>query len=306
MSLAPQAIDLSALPAPNAIEPLDPDALLEEFIARFLVAWAEFRAADPTLPNYTAERLRTDLAAIVARPWIFQRLLDRQRVNDAVRAVLAPFAKRADLDAVAAGANIERLVLVPATDTAPAVMESDASLLLRYLLSFDRSAAGSVDALLYAAWTAWPQMGDARINGFHIHNRRGDTDIVITGPGGRVPTEDEADQVREAVYAPGVRPEAIGVAVIIATRIEYAVDLVIEIPNGPDASLIVDDAVARVRAAADARTVIGGEVPAGLLSGAAYGANVIKVRDLAPVAIASDPYAVPVCTAITIIPEVRT
>lgn len=300
-------IDLSRLPLPAAIELLDYEALFDAFADRFLARWNAARAADPTLPEFDVAPLQTNVPAIVGQAWSELRLLDRQRVNDAVAAVLAPFAQGADLDAVSAGANVARLVVVPADPDAgtAAVMESDASLLLRYLLSFDRPAAGSVDGLLHAAWTAWPLMGDARVNGFHVHHRRGDTDLVIIGPAGRLPTEGEADQVRAAVYAADVRPEAIGVAVIIAERVEYAVNLVIEIPNGPDANLIVADATARVRAAADARTVIGGEVPVGLLAGAAYGANVIRVRDLAPVAMVSDPYVVPVCTAITIIPEVR-
>jgi phage-related baseplate assembly protein len=185
-------------------------------------------------------------------------------------------------------------------------MEDDASLLRRYLLSFDRGSAGSEDRYLYEAWTAWPQMGDARVNGFGVHGRRGDTDIVIGGPGGRAPTASERRVVANACLAPNVKPEAVSVAVILARRVEYAVRLVVEVPPGPDKALVEADVAALVTAAAAARTVIGGEIPAGFFAGIAYGAgNVIKVRDLAPVAIDPDPYTEPVMVSLSVSAEVR-
>lgn len=304
-SFAPVLIDLSRLARPRAIEQLDADQLIGDFITRFLEAWTVFRAADPSLPNYTAEGLRTDLAAIVARPFSALRLEDRQRVNDAVLSVLAPYAEKSDLDAIAASVNIERLVLSPASTTAAAVMETDAALLRRYLLAMSRPAAGSSDRYLLEAWTAWPQMGDCRVNGRAIHGRRGDVDIVVSGPAGRDPTPAELALVRTAVLDPSCKPEAVSVSVMAAQRWPYAVSLVIELPRGPDPQLVVAEAETRVSAAAAERTVIGGEIPPERLAGAAYGANVIKVRDLAPVSRAADPYVTPVCTAIAVAPEVR-
>jgi phage-related baseplate assembly protein len=184
-------------------------------------------------------------------------------------------------------------------------METDAQLLLRYLLSFDRPAAGTADRYLFEAFSAWPAMLDARVNGFAVHGRRGDTDVVIVGPGGRLATTDEKASVQSAVLAPGVKPEAVSVAVLDAVRLEYSASLVLEVPIGPDAELVRLDAMAAVTSAAAARTVIGGEVPSGYLAGAAYRPNVIKVRDLAPIAVPPDPYTVPVLTALSITVEVR-
>lgn len=303
---SPTAIDLSRLPPPNAIEPLDYETLFQAFIARFKAAWAGLRAADPTLPDYDVEALETDPAAIVGQAWSYLRLLDRARVNDAVRAVLAPFAKGTNLDAVAARANVQRLVVAPATPTTPAVMESDERLLLRYLMAFDRPSAGSADRYLYEAYTAWPALHDAAVIGHAVHGRRGDTDVVIVGPGGREPTAAELQLVRDAVTAPHVQPEAVAVAVLPAQRALYDVALAIDVSNGPDASLIQQEAEARVRTVADERTRIGAEVPLNLLTGAAYGPGVISVRSTAPAAsIAARPYAIPVCTGISVVTEVR-
>jgi len=309
---APTAIDLSRLPAPQAIEALSTAGLLQDFISRFLVFWDEQRLVDPTLPAFDEQGLQTNPAIITGRAWTYLRLLDRQRVNDGLRALLAPLATGPNLDVIAASRNIVRITIIPASANAPAVLESDANLLGRYLRSFDKAAAGSADRYLYEAWRIWPQnndrslgLWDAKVNAFDVHGRRGDIDIVIIGPFGRTPSDEERLLVRSAVTAPHVKPNATSVAVLAANRAEYAINLVVEVPPGPDPGFIVSEAVSRVRAAATERTLIGGEIPPLLLSGAAFGPSVIKVRDLAPVAIAPDPYAVPVLTSLKIEPEVR-
>ncbi|WP_173087706.1 baseplate J/gp47 family protein [Devosia sp. 1635] len=299
------SIDLSRLPPPAAIEVLSADALQNAFIDRFLLAWDEERSANPALPVFDATRIAASPANVLKRVFSYLRLLDRQRVNEAISAVLAPLAHGADLENIAAGQGIQRLVVVPASTSAPAVLESDTALLRRYLLSFGRPAAGTRDRYLLEAWTAWPAMLDARVNGYAIHGRRGDSDVVIIGPGGRLPTGEERAAVRKAVTAPDVQPEAVAVNVLAAHRLIYPVKLVIEVPKGPDAELVRAEAEARVRRVADERMVIGGEVPADLLSGAAYGPSVIKVRDLAPVVIEPDPYTVPILGEVDIAVEVR-
>lgn len=313
MTYAPTAIDTSRLPPPEAIETVSFDGFMAEARARFLEQWAVERTRDPTLPEFTEAEIETHPFIVVLRTWVYARGNDRQRVNDGITALLAPLAKGSNLDVLVASHNIGRLTIVPATPSTPAIMEGDEALLRRYLLSFDRPAAGSPDRYLYEAWAAWPQsagkalgLWDARVNGFDVHGRRGDTDIVIIGPAGRLPTEPERKQVRDAVTATGVKPDATSVAVLAATRAEYAVSLVVEVPGaGPAPETIRQEVEARVRAAATARTLIGGEIPAGLMLGAAYGDNVIKVRDLAPVLIAADPYTVPVLTGLNVAVEVR-
>ncbi|MBB3996879.1 baseplate J/gp47 family protein [Aureimonas pseudogalii] len=301
----PTTIDLTRVPLPGAIETFTPAQLRAAFIARFLAAWDEERARDATLPAFTIGELEANPVAVVGRASTYLRVGDRQRVNDALRALFATTAKGTNLDALVARQNVQRLVLLPATVNAPAVMEGDDALLRRYLLSFDRPSAGSEGAYLFAAFTAWPQMGDARVNGRAVHGRRGDTDVVIIGPGGRLPTSEERRAVSAACLAADVQPEAVSVSVIVARRAEYAARLLVEIPNGPDAALVEADVIERVTGATAARTLIKAEIPAGFLPGVAYGPNVIKVRDLAPVSIAPDPYTVPVMTSLTVTVVVR-
>nr|WP_246715970.1 baseplate J/gp47 family protein [Aurantimonas sp. DM33-3] len=281
------------------------DALETAFIERFLIAWDEQRVKSPGLPEFNTENIESSVPAIVGEAWSFLRLLDRDRVNNAIRAVLAPLAAGADLDNIVARANVQRLTIREATFETPAVMETDAALLRRYLLAFDRPSAGSRDRYLYEAWTAWPEMGDCRVNGRAIHGRRGETDIVVIGPGGRAATDEEKTLVRNAVLQEHVRPEAVAVRVVDATRVEYASELVVEIAPGPDAEIVRMEALGRVQAAAAARILIGAEIPDGFIRGAAYGANIIKVRDLLDVIIEPDPYSVPVPTTTDVAVEVR-
>jgi phage-related baseplate assembly protein len=306
MSSSPTVIDISRMPAPSILEVLSHADMLAAFVTRFKEFWAEARAKDPTLPDYDVQMLETDPAIIVGQAWAYLRLLDRARVNDAVRAVLAPLAKGTNLDNIAAAANVERLVVVPATPTSPAVFETDSRLLRRYLLSFDRPSAGSADRYLFEAYTAVPVLLDAAVVGRAIHGRRGDTDIVLAGPGGRLPTSEEIAAVHAAVNATDVKPEATSVTVIPATRATYSLALKVVIGRGPDAELVRQEAEDRVRAATDERMVIGGEVPPELPIGAAYGPNIIRVEWAELFAgIISNPYAIPVCTGLVVTHEVQ-
>jgi phage-related baseplate assembly protein len=300
-------IDLSRIPAPAAIEPLSYETLNAQFITRFKAAWAALRATYPELPDYDIEMLETDPAVFVGEAWAYVRLLDRARVNDGIRALLAPLAKKADLDNVVASVNIERLVITPATDSTPAVMETDEQLLRRYLLAYDRPSAGSADRYLYEAFTAWPQMHDAAVIGRGIHGRRGDTDIVIIGPNGDAPTTSNIVAVRDAVNATDVKPEATSVAVVSAIRNTYTVSLVLNITKyGPSVDVVVAEARARVDAAIADRLKIGAEAPIWSIAGAAYGPNVISVEVVSPTAdIPPEPYTIPVCTGVTIKAEVQ-
>lgn len=303
---AATTIDLAGVPAPAAIEPIAFETLNDAFLDRFSAAWAAARVVDPTLPDYDVRAIETDPVVIVSQAFAYVRLLDRARVNDAVRAVLAPLATGTDLDNIAANANVARLTVIPATDTASAVMESDTQLLRRYLLAFDRPSAGSADRYRYEVFSLYPAMQDVAVIGRAVHGRRGDIDIVLAGPGGRDVTDDEIAAVRAAVSMPNVKAEATSISVLRAVRLTFQVDLRLDIPPGPSSDVIEQAAIARITVAAVLRLVIGAEVPAAAMIGAAYGQNILRVQDLGGLAdIAGDPYAVPVLSAVTVASQVR-
>ena len=217
--------------------------------------------------------------------------------------MLAPYAFGTTLDAVVARQNVERLVIRPATGDEPALMERDDRLLFRYLLSFDGRAAGSRSRFLYEAYTALPELeiGNVSTAGRKVHGRLGDVDIIACGPGGRDLTDDELAILRVACLADNVVPEATGAAVLRATRLEYSVEQVVDIPQGPAPGVVEAEIATRIRAVTDAFTLVGAKVVRDFIAGSARGDSVVDATTLAPAAdIAADPYRVPVCTGVTV------
>ena len=138
-------VDFSQLPQPAILQALDVEADIarrkNEIIAR---APADMRAA---LSRTLA--LESEPLTILTEHAAYSELVFRARVNDAWRASTLVYATGADLDNLAAGLGVQRLVLIPADDTTtpptPAVYESDARLRLRAQLAWETLAIGSAD-----------------------------------------------------------------------------------------------------------------------------------------------------------------
>ncbi|MCV6548560.1 MAG: baseplate J/gp47 family protein [Cohaesibacter sp.] len=300
---APTAIDLTGLPVPPVLEVLDSEAYIQQFLNKFVAVWNRFRLDDPTLPTYTAQNLEGESTAALGEALAFVRTLDRGRVNDAIKALLPHLAEAGDLDNLVLRRRLKRLVVRAADGNRAALMETDAQLVRRYLLSFDAPAAGSVGRYLFDAVSAWPGLGDARVVEQLDHGRAGDVDLVITGEAGALPTDEQLDVVREKVRAKNARKAGVSLAVHKAKQQKYEGNLLIVVPpNGPAPEQVRADAQERVRKAALVRALCGGELPRGYLSGAAYGdgSNVLRVIDRNPVAIQPDLYSVPYLENLTV------
>ena len=291
-------IDLSVLPPPNLIEEVDYEVIRSRY-------WDDVISKNPALT--AARELEQSPANMILGVQAYGEMLVRLRVNAGARAVLAPFARGADLDTVVSRNGITRLVVTPKDPTKGIekdIMESDANLLRRYLLSFDGRSAGSADRFLLEVYSALPLVHHAKVNGRAIHGRRGDVDIIVIGPDGRHLTSEEMHVVTMAVLDPAVAPEAVSVAVINAVRKPFAVDLKLSIPFGPDPVVVANDIKTKITAAMRARLQIGANVPPGFARGLAFNDNVIDVIDNAPFSMESDPMAIPVCTGVTVNYEV--
>ena len=156
MSTATPAIDLSRLPPPDVIEKLSFEDLFAAVLARLR----------ERIPDYVESE--ADPAYINGEVNTFERLLDRQRVNDAARAVMLPYARKADLDNLAALLGVERQVVTPADPTAippvEAVYESDESLRRRAQLALSAvSTAGPVSSYRFHALSADSRVLDVAV-----------------------------------------------------------------------------------------------------------------------------------------------
>lgn len=233
------AVDLSRLPAPDVIETID----FEELLAR-AIASLEARA-----PELAAElTLESEPAVKVLQAATEHAVHLRARVNDAARAVLLPYATGADLDNLLVPFGIERLVVTPADPAAvpprPAVLEDDASLRRRGQLAPDgQSVAGSRNAYIFHALSADGRIVDAAV----INPGLGLVEVVYLALDelGQ-PTAAPTAAVLAACDADTVRPCSDVVTVAPAGVVPFDVVATLRVKPGPDASIILAEARARL------------------------------------------------------------
>lgn len=263
------AVDLSRLPAPQVVAtPVFAEILAEltaDFHAR-LPGHDAFLASDPVMK----------LLEVAA----YRELLQKAQVNDAARAVMLPFAGGADLDNLAAFYGLERLVVTPATETVPVVLESDADLRARLqlapeLLSRIGLTAGAYRAL---ALTAAPSVRDVAT----IRRDGGQIDLVLLGRAGDGTVLDATVAIVSAAFRDdeGATQLTDIVNVRSATIVPYTATVRLRIRSGPDPELVRRAAEAEVRAYAADRHRIGSPVyRQGIEAAAKVGSVEVAIAD---------------------------
>jgi phage-related baseplate assembly protein len=286
-------IDLAQLPDPRVVEQLDYEQILEQRKAALLALWPEAEreeiAARMALESDPLNKLLQENA--------YRELVWRQRVNEAALATLLAKARGADLDQVAANYNVRRLVVTPATDQAPAVMEGDDALRERAQMAFEGlSTAGPRNAYVYHARSADGRVADATAVS------PAPAEVVVTvqalAGDGSAPA-DLLAVVLAALSDEDVRPVADRLTVQGAQIIPYSVTATLYLAStGPEAEPILAAAEARCRALVDARRRLGVEVSASAVHAALHVEGVRKVQlngwaDIVPTA-----YQAGYCTGI--------
>lgn len=156
------AVDLSSLPAPQIIDVPDFETLLTARKARLVSLYpAELQDAVAR-----ALELESEPQLKILQENCYREILLRQRINEAVQAVIIARSGGGDLDNLVANFNVQRLVVTPANETAvppvPAVMESDEDLRQRAPEAFEGlSVAGPEAAYNFHARSADGRVADA-------------------------------------------------------------------------------------------------------------------------------------------------
>ncbi len=238
-----------SLPAPSIIETLDFEALLAERKAALL---ALYPSASGVIDN-EAEPLN-----YLLQESCYRELILRQRVNDSVLAVMLAYAKGDDLDAIGIDRfGMERLTITEATDTEPAVMESDDAYRERLVLSRDQlstagpasayeSLARGADGDVAAAKATSPSSGVILVSVIS-HTNNGSPSQAILAAVERAASDDEKRPLTDHV--------TVNTAGI--TTVSINAELILE--SGSDANG-ASEILAQARAAAEqlkARRVIG-------------------------------------------------
>jgi len=237
MTSAFTAVDLSRLPFPAVVESLDVEAIVSAMLA-------DLRARDP---EFTA-LVESDPAYKILEACAYRELLLRQRVNEAAKAVFLAYAAGSDLDQIAANFNVERLVLTPANPNTlpptPAALEPDDDLRRRVQLAFEGlSTAGPEGAYVFHALGAHPDVLDA--------SATSPTPGVVAvsvlsrvGPG--APDEPVLAAVAAALADDDVRPLTDQVNVVAATIVNFTVVASLTLYPGPDSTVVLAEANARL------------------------------------------------------------
>ncbi|WP_321919812.1 baseplate J/gp47 family protein [Paraburkholderia tropica] len=229
-------IDLSSLPIPDALEVLDFETIYAERKAALIALWP----ADEQAEIAATVELESEPLARLLQENSYRELVWRQRVNDAVRAVMLAFANGNDLDQRAALFGLVRLLVTPAdtVNNIAAVYESNDDLRLRVQLAPQgfsvagpaaayESKALAVDGRLLDATATRPRPGDVLVT---LLARDGDgtvDDELCAAVRDALSAEDQrpmndtvdvrsADIVRYRIHAKGYTRSAVGADVLIA------------------------------------------------------------------------------------------
>jgi len=223
-------IDLSRLPAPNVVEPLDFETVFAELKASLL-------AYDPALEPVLD--LESEPLTKLLQVFAYRELLLRNRVNQAARSVMVAYAVGADLEHLAALVGVQRLVL-DAGDPAngvPPTLEGDDDLRRRVVLAPEGfSVAGPEGAYIFHALSAdggvldasatSPNPGDVVVT---VLARDGDG----TAPAGLLAT------VAAQVGDEAIRPLTDNVTVQSAAVTAYTIEATIYTFAGPDPTIVL-------------------------------------------------------------------
>ncbi|MFO3773799.1 baseplate J/gp47 family protein [Serratia sp. CY58181] len=265
-------IDLSQLPSPQIIEPLDFETILVEVKAAMIAAFP----ADQQASVAAALSLESEPLNVIAQAMAYRELLLRRRINEGAAACMLSHAEGTDLDNLAANLDTERLTITPETDMSDAVMESDEALRLRAQSAFEgMSVAGPSAAYEYFARSASGKVADARATS------PAPAEVVIavlSTDGDGTASPELLAAVTAAVNDEEVRPLGDRVTVRSADIVDYSIDAELFLYPGPESEPIINAAMASLRGfLADNDKKIGRDVARSAISASLHVQGVQRV-----------------------------
>lgn len=286
------AIDLSRVPAPQVVETLDVEQILAEMLTDLLARHPEFTAL-----------LESDPAMKLLEVAAYRELLLRQRVNEAAKAVMLPYAVGDDLANLGALFGVERLITDPGDPAAvppvPPTYESDSEFRYRIQLSLEGlSTAGPEGAYIYHSLSASGEVLDASA----ISPTPGEVLVtVLSRIGNGVASPELLATVYAAINAESVRPLTDYVQVQSAAITQYAIEATLYFYAGPDREVVLANANTAAIAYAAAQHRLGRDVTLSGIYAALHQPGVQRVELASPaVSIVVGRQGATFCTGITL------
>ncbi|MCE8015914.1 baseplate assembly protein [Halomonas sp. MCCC 1A17488] len=275
-------IDLSRLPAPNVVEPLDFEEILAQRKAALIALYpSEERQGIAALLELESEPL-----AKLCQENAYRELHWRQRVNEAAKAVMIAHARNGDLDNLVANFNVKRLTVDPGDPTAmppvPPTLEPDEDLRLRGPEAFEGlSVAGPTRAYEFYARSADGRVADARA----ISPAPCEALVtVLSRLGNGEAPQDLLDIVEAALTPEDIRPVGDRVTAQSADIAEFAIQAVLHLHAGygPEQELILAAAQRRASDYAAALRKLGFSVYTDAIEAALHVEGVKHVELVSP------------------------
>lgn len=296
------APDLTQLAPAALIEEISADGIIAELISYVSATWKEIRVSRPDLPELDVLGLETEPMTILLQVIAYRESVLRALVNDKARAVLLAYATGSDLDHLGALFGTYRMTLVAATDTSPAIMESDDRFRRRIQLAPEAfSCAGPRGAYIYFALSLDLAIEDA----YAFSPADGHVHVVVAGANGA----DVPDDVISALVDRFHRDDTVPMTDVITVRraeiVPYSVDAIIQFPRGPDPAVIQAASEAAIRAYATERQRIFTTVFKSGLIAAGKAGGVENMLLIGPAAdVVCGEAQVPVLSALTVATQV--
>lgn len=290
--MARSVIDLSQLSPPDAVQPLDFEALWNEIVADIV---AEAPEAAPALA------LKSELLVRVGRRFAYRLMLEVNARNQAVRAVMPALATGADLDQLGVIVGIQRLK-VDAGDPSqgvPPTYEDDDAFRRRFIMAGEGfSVAGPAGAYEFHALSADGAVKDASATS----PTPGQVAVaVLSHEGDGAASADLVAKVAAAVSADTVRPLTDWVTVQSAVIKTYAIRAKVWTFAGPDPAVVVQKSGAAGQAFAGANHLLGRDANLSSIYAALTVPGVQRIELLEPLAnIVCGPTEAAYCTGVIV------
>ncbi|QAU22889.1 baseplate assembly protein [Dyella sp. M7H15-1] len=267
------AIDISKLPPPDVVEPLDYATIREQYITDLLARDVDFDAL-----------VESDPAIKILEVAAYREMMLRQRVNDGARSVMLAYAMGNDLENLGALFGVPRWVLDPGDPQhgiAP-TLEDIEDYRRRIVLGVQGySVAGPEGAYIIHTLNA-----DKRVLDASAYSPAPGVVVVtvLSREGDGTAPPDLLNVVAAAVNGQYVRPMTDQVLVQSAQIVRYAIEGTVYTYGGPDSDLVMDESRRRARKYADKTCRLGRSVALSGVYAAAHGDGVQDVELQQPAA----------------------
>lgn len=297
MSTTFSAIDLSQLPVPQVVEPIDFETILAERKAYLVSLYPTGQQAE------IAARLELESEPLtkLLEENAYREVIWRQRVNEASLANMLAYAAGSDLEQLAANYNVRRLIVTPGNPSAvppvAEVLEDDDSLRERTQMAWEGlSTAGPRNSYIFHARAVDGRVADASAVS------PSPAVVVVTvqavANDGTAPS-DLVDAVLAYLSDEDRRPVADRLTVQGAQVLPYSITATLFLNSaGPESEPIMEAAEASLLAYVHQRRRLGMEVSESAVHAALHVEGVRKVELAGWADIVATEAQAPYCTAV--------